>query len=382
MTKNKPLELYFHIPFCVRKCLYCDFLSAAHDKTVQDAYMKALLAEVVGRANECAEYEVKTIFIGGGTPSVVDAAWIEKLLAVVREHFCMAEDAEISMEVNPGTVDLDKLLHYRRAGVNRLSIGLQSVSDEELKTLGRIHTFSQFMDTYAWSATAGFCNCNVDIMSALPGQTTESYKETLARVLALNPPPKHISAYSLIVEEGTPFAELNAQKKLCLPEEETEREMYWDTYKGLMEAGYEHYEISNYAMPGYACRHNIGYWKRSDYLGFGIGAASLMENCRFSNESDLEKYIEAPLNCRGELVCLTVEEQMEEFMFLGLRMIEGICVREFEEKFGEALWEVYGSVIDKNIRDGLLHMSKDGAYLALTERGIDISNYVLAQFLF
>ena len=381
MTRNKPLELYFHIPFCVRKCLYCDFLSAAHDNDVQDAYMEALLTEVVGRAKECAEYEVQTIFIGGGTPSVVDTVWIEKLLAAVREHYCMAEDAEISMEVNPGTVDLDKLLHYRNAGVNRLSIGLQSVSDEELKVLGRIHTFSQFLDAYAWAAEAGFDNCNVDIMAALPGQTMESYRETLKKVLSLNPPPKHISAYSLIVEEGTPFAELNEQKKLCLPEEETEREMYWDTHKRLLEAGYEHYEISNYAMPGYACRHNIGYWKRRDYLGFGIGAASLLENRRFSNESNLEKYTEEPLNCRQEAVSLTVKEQMEEFMFLGLRMRSGICVKEFEEEFGESLREIYGFVIDKNIRDGLLHMSEDSAYLALTDRGIDISNYVLAQFL-
>ena len=194
MTRNKPLELYFHIPFCVRKCLYCDFLSAAHDNDVQDAYMEALLTEVVGRAKECAEYEVQTIFIGGGTPSVVDTVWIEKLLAAVREHYCMAEDAEISMEVNPGTVDLDKLLHYRNAGVNRLSIGLQSVSDEELKVLGRIHTFSQFLDTYAWTAEAGFDNCNVDIMAALPGQTMESYRETLKKVLSLNPPPRHCSA--------------------------------------------------------------------------------------------------------------------------------------------------------------------------------------------
>lgn len=381
MTRNKPLELYFHIPFCVRKCLYCDFLSAAHDKTVQDAYMEALLKEVVGRAEECAEYEVQTIFIGGGTPSVVDAAWIERLLKTVRKHFVMAQGAEISMEVNPGTVDLDELLQYRRAGVNRLSIGLQSANDEELKMLGRIHTFNQFLDTYKWTGEAGFDNCNVDIMAALPGQTMESYRETLEKVLSLNPPPKHISAYSLIVEEGTPFAELNEQKKLCLPEEETEREMYWDTHKILLEAGYEHYEISNYAMPGYACRHNVGYWKRRDYLGFGIGAASLLENRRFSNESELEKYIEEPLKCREEAVSLTAKEQMEEFMFLGLRMRNGIGVKEFEEEFGETLREVYGIVIDKNIREGLLHMSEDGAYLALTDRGIDISNYVLAQFL-
>lgn len=381
MTRNNPLELYFHIPFCVRKCLYCDFLSGAYDKKVQDAYMEALLTEAVGRAKECAEYEVQTVFIGGGTPSVVDASWIERLLKTVRKHFAMAQDAEISMEVNPGTVDLDKLLRYRSAGVNRLSIGLQSANDEELKMLGRIHTYSQFLNTYKGAVEAGFENCNVDIMAALPGQTRESYKETLEAVLNLTPPPKHISAYSLIVEEGTHFAELDSQNRLSLPEEEAEREMYWEAHGMLEKAGYEQYEISNYAMPGYACRHNAGYWKRKDYLGFGIGAASLIHNQRFSNETDLHKYIEAPLSSRGQAATLSVEEQMEEFMFLGLRMTAGIYVREFEKAFDVPIREIYGSVIEKSIEEGLLRFSVDGEYLTLTERGIDISNYVLSRFL-
>ena len=381
MTRNKPLELYFHIPFCVRKCLYCDFLSGAYDKVMQEAYMKALLDEVRGRAGDYSAYEVQTLFIGGGTPSVVDASWINKLLETVKEHFSMAADAEISMEVNPGTVDYEKLLCYRQAGINRLSIGLQSANEEELKTLGRIHSFEQFQDTYRWALQAGFANCNVDVMGALPGQSMETYKKTLEAVLSLIPPPKHISAYSLIVEEGTPFAELAEQNKLKLPEEEAEREMYWETHRILERAGYEHYEISNYALPEFACRHNIGYWERIDYLGFGIGAASLVNNQRFSNESDIEKYLSFPMDCRREPVSLTAEEQMEEFMFLGLRLLKGICIKTFEENFGVSLQEIYGNVIEKNVRDGLLRFCEDGEYLALTERGIDISNYVLAQFL-
>ena len=384
MIKNKKLELYFHIPFCVKKCNYCDFLSAPCTPEQQEAYMGALFAELEGRADEYRDYEVTTIFIGGGTPSIVDAHFMEDMLEKVFSRYQVAKDAEISIEVNPGTVDADKLNRYKRAGINRLSIGLQSANEKELETLGRIHNFARFQDTYRLAWEAGFTNINVDVMSALPGQNKESYRETLHRVLTLTPAPKHISAYSLIVEEGTVFAEWEREGKLNLPDEDTEREMYEETKQILADAGYHRYEISNYARDGYECRHNCGYWKRENYVGFGIGAASMVENCRFTNGTDLQEYINEPLSVRTDFHRLTVEEQMEEFMFLGLRLTGGVGSRAFEETFGRTPEQVYGPVIEKQIEEGLLYLyEQDGErYLALTDRGLDLSNYVMSQFLF
>lgn len=389
--KKEKLELYFHIPFCVRKCNYCDFLSGPANRKTQEAYMAALFSETQGRAEEYRDYLVTSIFIGGGTPSVIEAKWIVQLMGIVQEQYCLAENAEITIEVNPGTVNREKLLAYRRAGINRLSIGLQSANNVELKRIGRIHTFEEFLETYRAARTAGFQNINVDVMCALPGQSLDSYEETLRKVLALEPPPEHISAYSLIVEEGTPFAEWEKEGRLDVPDEDTERFMYEDTKRILGEAGFYRYEISNYAKAGYECRHNIGYWKRVNYVGFGIGAASLVENRRFCNDSSLEKYLINPLICRSEIQMLSEQEQMEEFLFLGLRMTKGVSEKAFEEYFGCTLDEVYGPVIAQNIQNGLLCYLTQGAvcgawqadrYLALTERGLDVSNYVMAQFLF
>lgn len=389
---RKKLELYFHIPFCVRKCLYCDFLSAPGDEATKNAYMEALLTEVRERAEEYGEYVVDTVFIGGGTPSVVEGVWIERLMALVREVFHLSEKAEITIEVNPGTVDAKKLKQYFGAGINRLSIGLQSAKDEELKGLGRIHTWKQFLDTYQLARKAGFSNVNVDVMSALPGQTFESYCETLEVLMRLKPQPEHVSAYSLIVEEGTYFGELYEAGKLSLPDEDCERAMYEATAEILGKAGYERYEISNYAKKGFACRHNCGYWRRVDYVGFGIGAASLVADGRFQNGSDMGEYLATPLGCRSRVQRLTIKEQMEEFMFLGLRETRGISVKKFYETFGKPIEMVYGDVIEKNIADGLLeYLGAETAtdtksevtdrHLALTLRGMDISNYVMAQFL-
>lgn len=383
--KKKELELYFHIPFCVRKCLYCDFLSAPADEETQKAYMKAMFAEVKGRADEYRNYQVSSVFIGGGTPSVIGEEWVEKLLFAVRTSFVLQEDAEITIEVNPGTVDENKLICYKRAGINRLSIGLQSTWDEELAALGRIHDYGQFLATYETARRTGFDNINVDVMSALPGQSMESYEETLHRLLRLSPAPEHISAYSLIVEEETPFFELWQAGDLLLPDEDCERRMYERTKEILEEAGYRRYEISNYAKEGYACRHNIGYWQRKNYIGFGIGAASLFENRRFRNGDRLEDYLAAPLLCREEELILTSQEQMEEFMFLGLRMTKGVSYDKFRQIFGRDMNQLYGAVIAKNKEDGLLReyteVSSGEKFLALTDRGIDVSNYVMAQFL-
>lgn len=385
IEQKKDLELYFHIPFCARKCLYCDFLSAPADDDTQEAYMKAMFAEVEGRAGEYQNYQVSSVFIGGGTPSIVSEEWVEKLLFVVKTHFTMKEDVEITMEVNPGTVDEGKLALYFKAGVNRLSIGLQSASEEELAALGRIHTYGQFLEAYEAARRVGFSNINVDVMSALPGQSLESYQETLHKVIGLNPLPEHISAYSLIVEEGTAFYEMYQRGDLHLPDEDCERQMYEMTKEILGMAGFERYEISNYARDGYVCRHNVGYWRRVDYIGFGIGAASLFENKRFRNRGKLEDYLAHPLQCREKEQILTVEEQMEEFLFLGLRMTRGVSYAEFWKNFGRDMEQIYGTVIAKNLGDGLLREYTDNIskerFLALTAKGLDVSNYVMAQFL-
>lgn len=383
--EDKNLELYIHIPFCVRKCLYCDFLSAPSDAETRERYVKALLAEIRGRA---AEYEgclVTSVFFGGGTPSLLEGEQLKRLLAAVRSCYRLAEDAEITVEVNPGTADGEKLKAYRTAGVNRLSIGLQSAHNEELKAIGRIHTWEQFLDTFQRAREEGFNNINVDLMSALPGQSLEAYMETLDRVAALVPPPEHISAYSLILEEGTPLFAEYEKGRLDLPDEDTERLMYQETKRVLETKGYRRYEISNYAKDGCECRHNCGYWQRRDYLGLGIGAASLTENVRFRNGEDLWRYLEQPLGCREELQALAPSEQMEEFMFLGLRLTEGVSCGAFEACFGETMEKVYGEIIEKNIRDGLLFWYEKeqggGMRLALTDRGLDLSNYVMRQFL-
>ncbi|MCM1058230.1 MAG: radical SAM family heme chaperone HemW [Firmicutes bacterium] len=382
------IELYFHIPFCVRKCYYCDFLSFPLDGAAKvqsqqmSQYMAALERETAERAAEYTGKKVVSVFIGGGTPSVVEAGQLASLLRTVRERYLVLEDAEITVEVNPGTVDRDKLEIYRAAGVNRLSIGLQSADDKELAAVGRIHTWRQFLDAYEAAAAAGFTNLNVDIMSALPGQTCESYSRTLQKVLELKPSPAHISAYSLIPEEGTVLWEQLQQGRLVLPDEDTDRELYSATKVVLEQAGYVRYEISNYALPGFECRHNCGYWCRREYAGFGLGAASLINNTRFKNGDSLQAYLRDPLSCREDEQLLSMEEQMEEFMFLGLRMTAGVSGEEFARCFGQSLETVYGAVIEKNKRDGLLEWrAGTPRRLALTEKGLDLANYVMAQFL-
>ena len=381
---QKELELYIHIPFCVKKCSYCDFLSAPATEQTKEAYMAALFAEIGGRAKDYKERIVTSIFIGGGTPSLLSGDSIRQLMEHIREGFTLAPDAEITMEVNPGTVTTEKLTAFYAAGINRLSIGMQSAQEQELKILGRIHDFDGFCQVYREAVEAGFTNINVDVMSGLPGQTLASYKDTLEKVLRLEPMPQHISAYSLIVEEGTPFAAMADRGELPLPEEDTERAMYEETIEVLAGYGFHRYEISNYALDGYECRHNVGYWIRRDYLGFGIGAASLIGNVRFQNGRDLNAYMAHPLACREEQQSLTTQEQMEETMFLGLRLIRGVSYPEFARCYGQTLEEVYGEVISRNVADGLLTVREDetGRRLMLTGRGLDVSNYVMAQFLF
>ena len=359
---------------------------------------------------------MSTVFLGGGTPSVLETDDIGGIFRALLDSFDIAKDAEITMEVNPGTVTEEKAAAWKKYGVNHLSIGLQSVNDDELKMLGRIHTYKEFLRTWKIVRRAGFENVNIDLISAIPGQTLRSWERTLRTVANLK--PEHISAYSLIVEAGTPFYEQyreNAEERgegsrkhgstlssgqdylPPLPDEDTEREIYKTTEKILSEYGYHRYEISNYAKAGYECRHNLGYWERKEYLGLGLGASSLISECRFHNTNDMEKYLgcyggaagdmqscsqmqSGITDIREDVECLTVEDRMEEFMFLGLRKMEGISMAEFRAAFGKDIRDVYGEQLRKLSGQGLIEVSDER--IRLTERGIDISNYVFSEFLF
>ncbi len=376
---KNPLGLYVHIPFCVQKCHYCDFLSFPCDIKMQEAYVDALCREIDGLFEKYTlHYFVPTIYFGGGTPSLLSPELIKIILRKLKSVFSVTADAEITLEANPGTLSREKLTAYRAMGINRLSIGLQSADAEELKILGRIHTWELFQENYEAARRAGFGNINVDVMTALPGQTKEKLSCTLEKVLALN--PEHISAYSLILEEGTPFYETYGADSACLglPDEEEERKLYYLTRDTLVKNGYFHYEISNFAKPGYESRHNSAYWTRQDYIGLGLGASSLLDNVRCRNQEDLSGYIENPCKT-SERFLLEKTAQMEEFMFLGLRLLCGVDQDKFNKTFLVPLTEVYGGTLHKLMREGLL-CEKDGR-IALTDQGIDYGNYVFSAFL-
>ena len=333
---KKELELYIHIPFCVRKCAYCDFRSAPAGREVQAQYVDRLLEEIREAAPLTEDYEVVSAFFGGGTPSILPEEEIGRVMELLHRQFDWKADAEVTIEANPGTVDGRKLDAYRSFGINRISFGLQSADNEELQKLGRIHTWEQFLESYEAARTAGFTNINVDLMSALPGQTRKSWQETLQKVLVLN--PEHISAYSLIIEEGTPFYEKYADHPELLPPEDEERQMYYDTKRILSEQGYERYEISNYARKGYACRHNLGYWSRRDYKGFGLGASSLLNSVRSTVQEDLTEYLRG--NFAGSNEHLSEQDIREEYFFLGLRKMEGVDPGPYREHYEKLLEEL------------------------------------------
>lgn len=409
------LELYIHIPFCVRKCNYCDFLSFPAGKEIVERYVRALEEEIRrtgeavygqnGRPGETmysqngrpeeAVYgragggktevrpgsapKISTVFVGGGTPSVLEPEQIRNLFSCLRESFLLEADAEISMEGNPGTLNREKLSVCREAGINRLSLGLQSADDGLLQTLGRIHTWEQFLYNYQDARQAGFRNINIDLMSSLPGQSLENYVKTLETVTALE--PEHISSYSLILEEGTPFF-ASEEIRRQLPDENTDREMYEKTKEILHEKGYERYEISNYAKPGFACRHNLGYWDEVPYLGLGLGASSYYKNARFSNETDIRTYMEnpfVPFLGRNDYECCDEKSRMEDYMIFGLRKMAGVSLSRFEKEFGTAAEEIYGGVIGRYVGMGFLVL--EGDRLRLTDAGIDVSNRIFEDFL-
>lgn len=445
--EKRMLGLYIHIPFCVRKCRYCDFLSAPASEETRSAYLKSLEEQIraFGRKLQANDseiaYLVDSIFIGGGTPSLLSADQMQSLLDTVRLSFCLAKDCEITAECNPGTVTSEKLLAYQSAGINRLSIGLQSSNNEELALLGRIHSWEEFLVTFESARKAGFSNLNIDVMGALPGQTPDSYQKTLERVLALH--PEHISAYSLIIEEGTPFFEEYGDEDACrlcdsssskvqgenaprgkkhLPSEDEVVQMDELTWKLLSDAGYEHYEISNYALPGKECRHNLKYWHCDEYLGVGTGAASyIRKDCGLidpleslskvsteqvetskkqsagSESANAGSFIRLKVltdtsefskldwnepstlcNCFADCEELTRAEEMEEMAFLGLRTKEGVRLLDFYERFGKHFDEVYGDVIKRYTQMGM--MRADETHVALTIKGMEVANWIMADF--
>lgn len=372
---KKELGLYIHIPFCVNKCAYCDFLSApATDKT-KELYVDALINEINGYKDVLKDYKIKTIFIGGGTPSSIKEEYIVRILKAIGQ---VENIKEVTIEVNPGTLTKAKLEAYLDAGINRLSIGLQSADNEELKVLGRIHTYEEFEENYRLARSVGFKNINIDLMSALPGQTMTKWRETLDKVIILE--PEHISAYSLIIEEDTPFYDKYNEGNL--PSEEEDRKIYEITKEVLLKNGFTRYEISNYAKPGFESMHNSSYWTGVEYLGLGLGSSSYLNLHRFHNETDLDKYIEVskdPRQIIKEVTELTIKERMEEYIFLGLRMSKGISKKEFRKKFLVTIESIYERLILKLISQGLIIEDHDRIFL--TDKGIDISNYVLSQFI-
>lgn len=379
------MELYIHIPFCIRKCAYCDFLSAPADQETIARYMDALKKQLVRQAASFQDRKIDTVFIGGGTPTVLLTEQLAELLETVQINYALAKDIEITVEANPGTITAGKVRALAGGGVNRVSLGLQSASETELRLLGRIHTYDDFLRSYGLLREGGIRNLNVDLMSALPGQTIASYERTLRRVLSLH--PEHISAYSLIIEEGTPFYEQYreddrlrdaGEEPRLLPSEESERAMYELTGALLSEYGYERYEISNYAKAGFACRHNIGYWTGEEYLGLGLGASSYIEETRFCNTSDLREYLEEDFSPR-DVQKLSKTDRMAELFYLGLRMTEGVAKAEFVRRFGLSAVSVYGDVLKDLVERKLLEDT--GTHYRLTPFGRDVSNQVLYRFL-
>ncbi len=375
------MQIYIHIPFCERKCNYCDFLSGPADPGVREMYVNALIKEIRGRAaNVGREEKITTIYFGGGTPSVLSAKQLGDILFTVCQEYTLDNDVEITIEVNPKSADRDKLHFLRANGFNRLSIGMQSIHRSELELLGRIHTFDDFVTCFQNARDTGFSNISVDVMTAIPGQSGHMLSETLDRVIGLG--PEHISTYSLTIERGTPFFEQFGDIEGPVIGEEAERRLYWMTVDKMSDNGYKHYEISNFAKPGFESRHNTGYWKRKHYLGMGLGASSCEEvsegDVRSRNTTDLETYLANPMT-REESSVLTKNEMIEETMYLGLRMMDGVDTDEFERKFGVTVRSIYGDVIDDLVAQGLIYEGSNS--LSLTDLGIDYGNHVFSKFL-
>ncbi|MGN0436960.1 MAG: radical SAM family heme chaperone HemW [Lachnospiraceae bacterium] len=449
---KRDLSLYVHIPFCKAKCSYCDFLSFGNCSfTQQKEYMNALLKEISAYQDVADAYIIRTIFIGGGTPSFVDSEWIVQIMDRIHQVFHVDENAEVTIEGNPDSLTMEHLSDYKKAGINRLSIGLQSANNESLKRLSRVHNYDQFVAAYLSARQVGFQNINVDLMAALPGETIEDYIHTLAKVVEMG--PEHISAYSLIVEDGTALSEDETLLSM-IPSEEVDRQMYYRTKKLLKNCGYSRYEISNYSKPGFECKHNMVYWTGGEYLGVGLGASSCLDvqlengswkRVRFHGVENMNEYIGRFIDCSGvsedqytnmfhtiedfyedgfeedfvetsyyadylyestkaasdnlkeyreleanalleflrdyykDLYFLKKNDSMEEMMFLGLRMMQGVSKSEFQKRFGVSMEHIYGRIIDKYKNKGLL--LEENGRIFLSDAGIDVSNVIMADFM-
>ena len=372
--------MYIHIPFCKQKCLYCDFPSFAGQECMQKGYVEALCRELEKKAKELEEYEIESVFFGGGTPTVLSVDMLESLMQTIFSKYHIAPDAEITIEANPGTLDLAMCQSLRKMGFNRLSMGLQAWQESLLQRLGRIHSRQMFLENFANAKKAGFHNINIDLMFALPKQTMADWEETLINVMALQ--PSHISVYSLIIEEGTPFYEYYQNGHYKEIDEETDRAMYRMAVEKLELAGFHQYEISNFAIEGKQSCHNKRYWLDAEYMGYGLAAHSYWKGERFHNPYDMAIYMqraEQGMGCREDIEMVSLEEQYGEFMFLGLRLMEGVEKKRFSRRFGIPIEDVFAKAIEKTKAEGLLE-EVDG-FLRLTKRGIDLSNQVFLEFL-
>lgn len=385
---KKEIGIYVHIPFCIRKCYYCDFVSFTNQEENIEKYIEAVIKEI--ESYELEEYNVTTIYIGGGTPSSIESRYIEKILHKIKEKIINNEtkfnDIEITIEINPGTIDRKKLQDYEETGINRLSIGLQSTNNEILKNIGRIHTYEEFLEGYILARSIGFDNINVDLMIGLPNQTIEKIKDSVEKVINLE--PEHISVYSLIVEEGTKIENLLNMNKITLPEEELERNMYWYVKNKLELNGYIHYEISNFAKENKQSKHNVNCWEQKEYIGIGTAAYSYLNNIRYGNTSNIQKYIETQdFKSKKELEknkiriideVQTLEDKKKEYMLLSLRKIEGVSIKKFKEKYVENPIFLYRKQLEKLVNENLLTI--DGDNIKLTNKGLDLANLVWEEF--
>jgi len=376
----RQLGVYIHFPFCLKKCHYCDFPSYQGMERWMEPYLEALFREILEWKGEVCDYAVKSIYLGGGTPTLFSGKQIARVLEVCFKSFNVRKDAEITIEANPGTVDLDKLSALRGAGVNRLSIGLQAWQDKHLRFLGRIHSSSDFVQSVMYAKEAGFENINVDVMFGLPYQTVEDWLETLEKVCSFE--IQHISMYSLKVESGTPLHRWYEQGKFSLPTQEEDRLMYYKGREYVSGFGLKQYEISNFAIPGKECVHNLIYWHNEEYIGCGSGAHSYFNNERFSNTSDVEEYIQAVMNGTQRINYrekIGEEDERFETVMLGLRLVEGVNKQRFKARFGRDIEFYYGKTIKKLMKQGLL--IDDEVSIRLTEKGMDVQNVVLLEFM-
>lgn len=388
--RRKQIGLYIHIPFCKQKCSYCDFCSYANKESFIKRYIQCVLKEIieVGNNNKIDFengkddlFSVKTIYIGGGTPSLIESKYIVQTIEEIKSNFELDENAEITIEVNPGTVTLEKLEDYNKAGINRLSIGLQSTHEHLLKEIGRIHTYLDFLDTFRFAREAGFENINVDLMIGLPNQTLAEVQDSIEEIVSME--PEHISVYSLILEEGTPLFK-KVEEGLELPDEELERKMYWTVKRILETNGYNHYEISNFAKQGYESKHNLDCWNQKEYIGFGVAAHSYTNGIRYSNIENLEQYIKNYEEDKTEENLVFHEKQdmetmQKEYMLLGLRKIDGVSIQEFKIKFVANPVFLYHDKLEKLVNEELVEI--DGDQIKLTNKGLDLANIVWEEFI-